>query len=137
VEHQVGDFVVRRADGLFAYQLAVVVDDGLMGINQVVRGADLLDSTPRQLQLVEALGYPVPAYAHVPLVVDAEGKRLAKRDKATCIRDIRESGRSAEAIIGMLAESLGLIEKAEPISMQDLVPLFAWDRVNRQPATLL
>ena len=133
VASRVGDFVVRRADGLFAYQLAVVVDDGAMGINQVVRGADLLDSTPRQIQLQEALGLPRPEYAHVPLVLNAEGERLAKRDRATAIRELRAHGVAPERLVGYLAHSLGLIAAPEPLSMAALIPLFAWEKVNREP----
>lgn len=133
VAEQVGDFVVRRADGLYAYQLAVVVDDGAMAINQVVRGADLLDSTPRQIQLLEALGLPVPTYAHVPLVLNEAGERLAKRDQATSIRQMREAGVRPEAIAGVLAASLGLLEAPEPLTLAELVPQFSWDRVRREP----
>jgi glutamyl-tRNA synthetase len=133
VARDVGDFVVRRADGLFAYQLAVVVDDALMGINQVVRGADLLDSTARQIQLQEALGYARPAYAHVPLVLDAEGNRLAKRDRATAIRDLRQAGVPAERIVGLLGWSLGLLPTPSPCPAHDLVAGFAWDRLERAP----
>lgn len=133
VEHQVGDFVVRRADGLYAYQLAVVVDDGAMAINQVVRGYDLLDSTPRQMQLLEALGLPIPTYAHVPLVLNAQGERLAKRDMATSIRQMREAGVRAEAIVGVLGYSLGLIETPEPCRLQELIAAFDWHRVSREP----
>lgn len=133
VAAQVGDFVVRRADGLFAYQLAVVVDDGAMGINQVVRGADLLDSTPRQIQLQEALGLPRPEYGHVPLVLNAEGERLAKRDQATAMRALRERGIRAEAIVGYLAHSLGLVEEATPLSMAELVAHFRWEHLHAEP----
>jgi glutamyl-tRNA synthetase len=133
VGEQVGDFVIRRADGLYAYQLAVVVDDGAMAIDQVVRGADLLDSTARQIQLQQALGLPQPQYAHVPLVLNAEGERLAKRDLATSIRQMREAGVRPETVIGVLGASLGLLKAPEALPLSDLVPLFAWDRVSREP----
>jgi glutamyl-tRNA synthetase len=133
VGEQVGDFVIRRADGLYAYQLAVVVDDGAMAIDQVVRGADLLDSTARQIQLQQALGLPQPAYAHVPLVLNAEGERLAKRDFATSIRQMREAGVRPETVIGVLGASLGLLTAPEPLPLRDLVPLFSWENLSREP----
>lgn len=133
VAQAVGDFVIKRADGVWAYQLAVVVDDAAMGVNQVVRGADLLDSTPRQIQLLEALGQPVPAYAHVPLVVDAEGKRLAKRDGATALASLRERGMSQGRLLGLLGHSLGLVEGGVEATMPELVRAFAWERVPPAP----
>lgn len=92
VDQTVGDFVLKRRDGLYAYQLAVVVDDLLMGITEVVRGADLLDSTARQIQLIEALGGTRLVYAHVPLVVNAQGEKLSKRDAGLTLRSLREEG---------------------------------------------
>lgn len=126
-----GDFVLRRADGIWAYQLAVVVDDAESGISEVIRGADLLDSTPRQIALYRALGYPIPSFAHVGLVVDAAGNRLAKRHGALSIASLREAGRSAEEVIGALACSLGLTGDATPIRAADLVPSFELTGISR------
>ncbi len=129
VDLAVGDFVLKRRDGLYAYQLAVVVDDLLMGIDDVVRGADLLASTARQIQLIEALGGAPPAYAHVPLVVNAGGEKLSKRDGGWTLRSLRESGVRPEAVTGYLAFSLGLLERPEPCRPGDLIPIFSWDRI--------
>ena len=131
VDLAVGDFVLKRRDGLYAYQLAVVVDDLLMGIGDVVRGADLLASTARQIQLIEALGGTPPAYAHVPLVVNARGEKLSKRDQGLTLRSLREAGVRSEAVAGYLAYSLGLIDRFEPCRPGDLIPLFSWDRIAR------
>ncbi|MFP5286627.1 MAG: tRNA glutamyl-Q(34) synthetase GluQRS [Thermoanaerobaculia bacterium] len=132
VDQTVGDFVLKRRDGLYAYQLAVVVDDLLMGINEVVRGADLLDSTARQIQLIEALGGTPPAWAHVPLVVNAQGEKLSKRDAGLTLRSLREAGMRPEELAGWLGWSLGLLDRAEPCAAAELAPLFAWDKVRRE-----
>ena len=132
VDLAVGDFVLKRRDGLYAYQLAVVVDDLLMGIDDIVRGADLLASTARQIQLLEALGCAPPAYAHVPLVVSSRGEKLSKRDQGLTLRSLREAGVRPEALLGYLAFSLGLLDRPEPCRPEDLVPVFAWDRIGRE-----
>jgi glutamyl-tRNA synthetase len=117
----VGDIIVQRSDGIIAYQLAVVVDDGWMGITQVVRGADLLASTPRQILLGRLLGWSAPTYAHVPLLTDATGAKLAKRDRAAGLAPLRAAGMAPEAVIGHLAASAGLAPDATPISARDLL----------------
>ncbi len=128
-----GDFVVRRADGIVAYQLAVVVDDAAMDITQAVRGADLLDSTPRQLWLYAALGLTPPAFAHVPLLCDANGERLSKRQKSLAAAALREAGVPAETLVGLLAWAAGLIDRPEPLRPAELVAGFELGRLPRQP----
>jgi len=130
-----GDFVLRRADGIWAYQLAVVVDDAEAEITEVIRGADLLSSTPRQIALYRALGYRVPRFAHVSLVVDADGNRLATRHQATSIESLREGGRSPEQVIGELACSLGLTATGAPIRAEELVSAFDMTEISRSPFT--
>ncbi len=129
VDLEVGDFVLRRGDGVWAYQLAAAVDDGEMAISHVVRGADLLASTPRQIFLLKELGYPIPTYAHVPLVVSG-GERLAKRLRSVTIASLRERGFSAESVVGQLAYGLGLCRRPGNQSSQavarDLEPCEAW-----------
>lgn len=120
----VDDFVLRRGDGVFAYQLAVVVDDIAMQISEVVRGDDLLSSTPRQLALYRALGAPAPHFVHVPLLLGPDGRRLSKRHHAPSIGEYRANGVSAPYIIGWLAASLGLIERAEAVHPRELVADF-------------
>jgi glutamyl-tRNA synthetase len=128
-----GDFVLRRADGIWAYQLAVVVDDADSGITEVIRGADLLSSTPRQIALYRALGFSVPGFAHVGLVVDSEGTRLSKRHGATAIEALREAGRTPEDVIGLLAMSLGLTPDAAPIRAENLISGFRLGKIPRAP----
>ncbi|MEL7060880.1 MAG: tRNA glutamyl-Q(34) synthetase GluQRS [Acidobacteriota bacterium] len=136
VTREVGDFVLRRRDGLIAYQLAVVVDDLAMGVGQVVRGTDLLDSTARQLQLIEALGGRPPAHLHVPMLLDADGEKLSKRHSALEIRALRSRGVASSAVIGLLAWTLGLIETARPVAPSALVEDFAPDRLRRDDVRL-
>ena len=116
----VGDFVLKRGDGLFAYQLAVVVDDLAMGVTDVVRGADLVASTPRQIALFRALGASAPRYAHVALVVASDGARLEKRTRGASVHDLRERGVSPERIVGELAFGLGLRSSSAPLSAAEL-----------------
>lgn len=131
VDETVGDFVLKRRDGVYAYQLAVVVDDLGMGITEVVRGRDLLDSTARQIQLIQALGGSVPEYAHLPLVVNAEGEKLSKRDDASRVRALRGQGIAPEVVVGRLGASLGLLDRPEPCRAEELIPLFEWGKVPR------
>lgn len=123
-----GDFVLRRADGAWAYQLAVVVDDALMGITEVVRGRDLLLSAPQQLYLYRLLGFPSPTFCHLPLLCNASGQRLCKRDKSLDLGELRQH-HSAEALVGLLAFHTGLIDRPSPLSAQSLIPLFSWAKV--------
>jgi len=132
VDETVGDFVLRRRDGLWAYQLAVVVDDLAMGIDDVVRGADLLDSTARQIQLLEALGGRPPAWAHVPLVENARGEKLSKRDASVTLRSLRSERVRPQSLVGYLAWSLGLLERPEACRPADLVAGFSWRKVHRE-----
>lgn len=131
-----GDFAVRRSDGVFAYQLAVVVDDIAMGITQVVRGDDILSSTPRQIWLYHLLGAPMPEYVHVPLLLDHEGERLAKRHGSLAVAALREAGVSPPAIVGYLAWRLGLRDAPGLAAPRELVAGFTFARVVRQPVVL-
>jgi len=126
-----GDFVLKRRDGLYAYQLAVAVDDWTMRIDEVVRGADLLTSTARQIQLLEALGAQRPAWAHVPMVLDPEGERLSKRHGSLTLRALREAGVRPEQLVGLLAWSLGLLETPAACRASDLLAAFAWSRIGK------
>jgi glutamyl-tRNA synthetase len=125
VQRTAGDFIVRRSDGVFAYQFSVIIDDALMHINQVVRGRDLLSSTARQILLFEALGFPLPTFAHVPLVRDEHGQRLAKRSQSEGLAPLQAQGLTPEQIIGKLAASCGLIEQIIPFSPNELAQIFA------------
>lgn len=120
VQRTIGDFIILRSDGIFAYQFAVVVDDALMHINQVVRGVDLLSSTARQILLYDALGFPIPTFAHVPLMLDEHGKRLAKRTQSMGLAPLRSAGITPEQVIGQLAASCGLSEQGKCISAAEL-----------------
>jgi len=116
-----GDFILRRSDGVFAYQLAVVVDDAWMGVTSVVRGCDLITSTPRQMYLQRCLGLDTPSYGHIPLIVDSAGKRLAKRDKATDIDYLlNEVGVRPEELLGRLAYATGLTSEKAPVTLDEL-----------------
>ena len=121
VQQAVGDFIVCRSDGIFAYQFAVVIDDALMRINQVVRGADLLDSTARQILLYEAFGFPLPTFAHVPLLLDEQGKRLSKRIESAGVAPLRAAGIQPEYVVGQLAASCSLANEGESISAGELL----------------
>jgi len=124
-----GDFVVRRADGVHVYQLAVTVDDGEAGVTEVVRGVDLLSSAPRQMYLQELFGFAHPAYGHVPLLVAPDGRRLSKRDKDMDLGYLRQN-MTPEALIGKLAAAAGLIEKEEPVSAAELATVFSWEKLK-------
>ena len=132
-EEEVDDFVVRRNDGAPAYQLAVVVDDADQGIGEVVRGADLVDSTPRQLLLYGLLGLPAPSYAHVPLVLGADGRRLSKRHGAVTLADRRALGEKPGEVLAWMARSLGLAAPGETLAPTDLLWRFDPGRLPLEP----
>ena len=123
-----GDFIIRRKDGAWAYQLAVVVDDAEMGITEVVRGSDLLLSSPQQIYLAELLGYPLPSFIHLPLLCNEQGQRLSKRDKSLDMEALRANF-TAEEIIGRLAFLAGLKPDDAPCTAEQLLPLFSWDKL--------
>jgi glutamyl-tRNA synthetase len=131
-----GDFVVWKSAGTPAYQLAVVVDDAAMGMTDVIRGDDLVPSTPRQLLLYQALGLQPPQFLHVPLVVGPDGRRLAKRHGDTRLSSLRTAGVRPEALLGLLAWSCGWIERVEPIAARELIPRFRMESITPQPFVL-
>lgn len=135
VAREVGDFLIRRIDGVASYQLAVVVDDALSGVTHVLRGDDLLSSTPRQMLLQRALGFSTPTYAHVPLLMQSDGRRLAKREGASTVAGLRALGWSPERVVGQLAAWSGLGEGA-PVSARELVDGFSLARVQREPTVV-
>ena len=126
-----GDFVVRRADGTYVYQLAVTVDDGEAGVTEVVRGTDLLSSAPRQMYLQELFGFPHPRYGHVPLLLAPDGRRLSKRDKDLDLGVLRQKMKP-EKLLGILAHACGLIEKPEEVSAKELATVFSWDKIKKE-----
>ncbi len=125
---QCGDFIVRRKDGAWAYQLAVVVDDALMGINEVVRGRDLLLSSPQQIYLAQQLGFTPPRFTHLPLLCNTAGQRLSKRDKSLDMGCLRQRF-TPNQIIGLLAHAAGLQSTPDAVSAQSLVKTFSWNKV--------
>ena len=130
-----GDYIIRRSDSLWGYQLAVVVDDALTGVTEVVRGRDILFSTPRQIELFHTLGYAAPSYYHIPLLTDSQGRRLAKRDKDLDLTVLSKT-LTPEAILGMLAFSAGVIPENRPMGLEALVKAFNWENVKRDDLRL-
>lgn len=125
-----GDFIVRRADGVFAYQLAVTIDDCLSGVTEVCRGRDLLSSTPRQIWLAETLELNAPSeYMHIPLLTDSEGRRLSKRDLDLDMGALRKKYSTPEPIFGIIAHSVGFIDRYEPIKLCDLLSLYSIKKI--------
>ena len=125
-----GDFVVRRADGVYVYQLAVTVDDGEAGVTEVVRGMDLLGSAPRQMYLQELFGFPHPQYGHVPMLLSPDGRRLSKRDRDLDLGVLRQNT-TAPQLLGKLAFSAELIDQNVPISAKELAGEFTWDKLRK------
>ena len=126
-----GDFVVRRADGVYVYQLAVTVDDGEAGVTEVVRGMDLLGSAPRQMYLQELFGFKHPTYGHVPMLLSADGRRLSKRDRDLDLGQLRQRMQPQE-LLGQLAFAAGIIDKYQPVSARELAAEFSWDRLKQE-----
>ena len=124
-----GDMVVRRADGVYVYQLAVTVDDGEAGVTEVVRGMDLLSSAPRQMYLQELFGFPHPEYGHVPMLLAPDGRRLSKRDRDLDLGQLRKRI-TPEQLIGTLAHAAGLIDQKTSISAAELATEFRWDNLR-------
>ena len=130
-----GDFIVRRSDGIYAYQLAVVIDDALMGVTEVIRGRDLLSSSAPQLYLYRLLGFKPPQFGHLPLLTAPDGRRLAKRDMDLDMGALR-SQYTPEEVTGRLAFLAGLIDKEEPVKAAELLPLFDWQKIPKENITV-
>ncbi len=130
-----GDFILRRADGAFVYQLAVVADDAAAGVTEVVRGRDLLSSTPRQMYLQELLGLETPSYYHVPLLLSSDGRRLSKRDRDMDLGQLLLS-ETPQGIVGRLAFWAGLLPKEQPVTPRELIPLFDWKKISKDDVTV-
>ena len=126
-----GDFIVRRSDGVFAYQLAVVVDDAEMGVTEIVRGRDLLLSAAQQLYLYRLLGFSEPQFCHHPLLVNEAGQRLCKRDHALALSEMRRH-MTAPEIIGLIAHTIGLTPTRDALTSEQLIPLFNWNKITPQ-----
>ena len=124
-----GDFVVRRADGVYVYQLAVTVDDGEAGVTEVCRGWDLLSSAPRQMYLQELFGFDHPEYAHIPMLMAPDGRRLSKRDQDLDMGALR-SRLTPEQLLGVLGEAAGIVPTAAPVSAAELASQFRWEQVR-------
>lgn len=125
-----GDFVLQRADGAWAYQLAVVVDDALMGVTEIVRGSDLLLSAAQQIYLYRLLGFTPPAYAHLPLICNERMQRLSKRDSSLSLAELRKTC-SPEEIIGRVGFMTNLLPEERPCSLDELTDLFDWNKIPR------
>ena len=136
LERDCGDFILRRSDGVFAYQLAVVADDAAMGVTQVVRGRDLLSSTPRQIYLYRLLDFPVPEFFHTPLLLAPDGRRLSKRDRDMSLDALKDRGFTGAEIVGRLAFLAGLLDTPRPVIPAELIPLFDWEKVPKEDICL-
>lgn len=136
IKSECGDFVLARADGVHAYQLAVVIDDALMGVNQIIRGSDLIDSSPRQIYLHKVFGFEEPTFGHVPLLRGENADRLSKRHKALDLGQLRNKGWKSEDVIGLLAYKAGMIQKPEAVQTSDLISLFDWTQMPKQDIIL-
>jgi len=132
-ESQLGDFVIGKSDGTPAYQLAVVVDDFDMGVTEIVRGSDLVPSTYRQLAILKHLGWPLPTYCHVPLMVGPDGRRLAKRHGDTRLSYFRELGFQPQVLVGYLAWTLGLQQRPEALEPDALIGTLDWQKISAAP----
>ena len=135
LDTECGDFVVRRSDGAYAYQLVVVVDDAASGVTEVVRGGDLIGSTPRQLWLQRLLGLPAPAYAHHPVLLAPDGRRLSKREKSLDMGVLR-SLHTPQELMGQVAFLAGLLSEPQPVELRELLGTFSWDKVPCADITL-
>ena len=132
---QVGDFIIRRKDGAWAYQLAVVIDDSLMGITEVVRGRDLLLSSPQQIYMARLLGFAPPQFIHLPLLCNEANQRLSKRDQSLDLGCLRQQY-TAEQLLGVLASLAGFLPHPAPVTARELLPLFSWQKVPLQDITV-
>ena len=135
LKREYGDFPIRRADGIYCYQFAVAVDDALMGVNEVVRSRDLLLSTPQQLFIFDKLGIRPPKYVHIPMILNSDGTRMAKRGCSTAIAALKDRYTPQE-ILGRLAYLAGQQDDLSPVSLDELIKGFSWDKVPKDDILL-